>query len=214
MNHWRIIEKERWPRRDLFRFYEKFDNPCFNISVSLEAGQLHACAKERGQSFFLLCLYAILRAANMVPQMRQRVLNGNIVEYDAIAVMTPIMTGGEMFRQVWCEYAPTFDAFAAQAAPKVTEAKGGAPLVMEEHGEDFLCASCLPWVHFSSVTQAEYTFGQTVPILAWGMLKNGLIPVSCKFNHAFVDGLHASRFFAGIEKGFANPDWLWTALRV
>ena len=41
-------------------------------------------------------------------------------------------------------------------------------------------------------------------------MKNGLIPISCKFNHAFVDGLHVSRFFANIEESFASPDTLWT----
>ncbi|VTN09547.1 Uncharacterised protein [Raoultella terrigena] len=48
-----------------------------------------------------------------------------------------------------------------------------------------------------------------MPALTWGKLKNGVIPVAGKFNHAFVDGLHASRFFAAIESGFADPDALW-----
>lgn len=211
MNTYRIFDKESWPRRELFTFYQKFDDPCFNVSVSLDARQLHACAKDRGESFFLLALYAVLRAANAVPQIRQRVLADAVVEFDSIAVMTPIMTEREMFRQIWCEHAPTFAAFAAEAVPKVEAAKRGAPSPMEEHGEDFFCASCLPWLHFTSVTQAEYHFGQAIPILAWGKMQNGLIPISCKFNHAFVDGLHASRFFAHIGESFANPDALWAA---
>lgn len=211
MNTYRILSKETWPRWELFSFYRKFDDPCFNVSVSLDAHRLHACAKDRGESFFLLALYAILRAANAVPQIRQRVWGDTVAEFDAIAVMTPIMTEQEMFRQIWCEYAPTFAAFAADAAPRVAAAKRDAPSPMEEHGEDFLCASCLPWLHFTSVTQAEYHFGQAIPILAWGKMHNNCVPISCKFNHAFVDGLHASRFFAHIEKSFADPDALWAA---
>ncbi|MCC8193121.1 MAG: CatA-like O-acetyltransferase [Deltaproteobacteria bacterium] len=209
MNNFRVIDKHRWPRAELFDFYRKFDDPCFNVSVTLAGGNLYTCAKDRGESFFLLALYAILRAANAVPQIRQRVLDGAIVEFESIAVMTPVMTGREMFRQIWCEYAPSFPAFAREAGPKAKEAREGLPAPMEQHGEDFLCASCLPWLHFTSVTQAEYRFGQTVPILSWGKLQNGLIPVSCKFNHVFVDGLHVGRFFAGIEKSFADPDTLW-----
>lgn len=210
MNAYRIINQESWPRRELFDFYQKFDNPCFNVSVQIEAHELHACARDRTESFFLLALYAILRAANAVPQLKQRVIGDNIVEFEQIAVMTPIMTEQEMFRQIWCEYAPDFSVFANESAPKVKSAKREAPSPMEEHGEDFLCASCLPWLHFSAVSQAECHFGQAVPILAWGMMKNGAIPISCKFNHAFADGLHVSRFFAEIEKSFANPDSLWT----
>lgn len=209
MNTCRIIEKQGWPRTGLFDFYQQFDDPCFNISASLAGQALYDAARQRGESFFLLALYAVLRAANAVPQIRQRVIEGRIIEFERIAVMTPIMTEQELFRQIWCEYAPTFAEFAADAAPKVAGAKRNAPSPMADHGEDFLCASCLPWLHFTSVTQAEFRYGQAIPILAWGRLHNGLIPISVKFNHSFVDGLHASRFFAHIENSFTRPDTLW-----
>ncbi|MDR2550661.1 MAG: CatA-like O-acetyltransferase [Desulfobulbus sp.] len=214
MNGYRIIDKADWPRRDLFEFFHKFDNPCFNISVQLEAANLHACAKDRKTSFFLLALYAILRAANTVPQMRQRIVAGNIVEFERIAVMTPIMTEQELFRQIWCEYTPTFAAFAQENVPKVATAQRDAPVPMEDRGEDFLCASCLPWLHFTSISQAEYNFGQAVPILAWGKMKNGSIPISAKFHHGFVDGLHVGRFFAEMEQSFADPESLWRPLHI
>lgn len=210
MNSYRIIDKESWARKEHFDFYQKFANPCFNVSVPVEAHELHACARDRNESFFLLALYAILRAANAVPQIRQRIIDDNIVEFERIAVMTPIMTEQEMFRQIWCEYVSSFPDFANQTAPKAEAAKHGSPSPMENHGDDYLCASCLPWLHFSAVSQADYHFGQAVPILSWGRMKNGIIPFSCKFHHAFVDGLHVSRFFESIEQSFANPDTLWT----
>ncbi|CAK7007279.1 MAG: Chloramphenicol acetyltransferase 2 [Desulfovibrio sp.] len=212
MNTYRVIDKTTWPRRELFEFYQGFENPCLNVSVSLEAQNLYACAKGKGESFFLLALYAILRAANAVPQVRQRVVGGEPVEFDRIAAMTPIMTDQEMFHQAWCEYAPTYAAFAEQATPAVAAARKGAPGPLLNHGEDFLCASCLPWLHFTSVTQAEYAFGQAIPILAWGKLQNGHIPISCKFNHAFMDGLHISRFFRHIAEAFSAPETLWETL--
>jgi len=209
MNEYRIIDKQTWPRRELFDFYMGFDAPCFNISVSLEASALYARARERNESFFMLSLYAILRAANAVPQLRQRVFkNGPIVEFSSIAVMTPIMTDREMFNSIWCEYAPTFAEFVKEAAPKAEEARRSPVTLLQGHGEDFICANCLPWLHFTSVTQAEYGSSQAAPILSWGKLENGRVPISCKFHHAFVDGLHAARFFGHIEESFANPDTL------
>lgn len=210
MNSYRIIDKDHWPRRELFDFYQKFDNPCFNITVNVDAQELYSCSRDRRESFFQLALYAILRAANAVPQLKQRIIDGTVIEFEKIAVMSPIMTEHEMFRQIWCEYAPNFSAFANDVAPKIEDAKRGTPSPMEDHGEDFLCASCVPWVHFSSITSAEYNFGQAVPLVAWGMMKNGIIPIACKFNHSFIDGLHVGRFFDEIEKGFTNPDSLWT----
>ena len=59
------------------------------------------------------------------------------------------------------------------------------------------------------MTHAEYYVGAAVPALTWGKLKNGIIPVAGRFNHAFVDGQHASRFYAEVEYYFANPQALW-----
>ncbi len=208
MNAYRIIDLESWPRRKLFEFYRAFDAPCFNLTVKVEAEPLLAFAKAHGESFFLLSLYAILRAANHVPEFRRRVLGEEVIEFDRIAVMTPIMTEAESFRQVWCEYAPDYLAFKAEAAPLIEAAKTGVPSPLVEHGEDFLCASCVPWLHFESIVQAEYHFDQTIPILAWGKLKDGTIPVGLKLNHCFVDGLHTACFFAKLEEGFTHPETL------
>ncbi|UQZ88247.1 CatA-like O-acetyltransferase [Deltaproteobacteria bacterium Smac51] len=208
MNSYKIINKTEWPRSELFDFYQTFNDPCFHVSVSLDGQRLYEYAKGRGESFFLLTLYAILRAANLVPQMRQRVMGGDIIEFDQLAVMTPIMTGHEMFRQIWCEYAPDFAAFAQAAAPEAAAARGGNPAPLKDHGQDFLCASCLPWLHFTSISQAALDFHQAVPILGWGQLKDGKIPMSGKFNHAFVDGLHVARFYWHIEQCLARPESL------
>ena len=98
---------------------------------------------------------------------------------------------------------------AANEVPHIEAAKHTAPAPLIVNGENFFCASCLPWLHFSAMTHAEYYVGASVPALTWGKLKNGIIPVAGKFNHAFVDGLHASRFFARVEENFAQPEILW-----
>lgn len=118
MAHYRVIDKASWPRLDHFTFYRTFANPSFNLCVPVEAQQLYTCAKDRGVSFFQLALFGLLRAANAVPQLKQRLRNDDIIEYDAISVMTPIMTASEGFRQVWCDNAADFPAFSAAATPR------------------------------------------------------------------------------------------------
>ncbi len=127
MAHYRIIDTASWPRRDHFTFYRQFANPSFNLCVPIAAQRLYECAKDRRVSFFQLALYALLRAANGVPQLRQRVRNDEVIEYDSLAVMTPVMTVGEGFRQVWCDNAPEFTAFSAAATPKIVAARETSP---------------------------------------------------------------------------------------
>ncbi|MDF5745657.1 CatA-like O-acetyltransferase, partial [Klebsiella quasipneumoniae] len=92
MARYRIIDTAAWPRRAHFTFYRQFANPSFNLCVQIEAQRLYECAKDRRVSFFQLALYALLRAANGVPQLLQRVRDGEVIEYDSLAVMTPVMT--------------------------------------------------------------------------------------------------------------------------
>lgn len=107
MARYRIIDTAAWPRRDHFTFYRQFANPSFNLCVPIEAQRLYECAKDRRVSFFQLALYALLLAANGVPQLRQRVRDGEVIEYDSLAVMTPVMTVEEGFRQVWATTLPS-----------------------------------------------------------------------------------------------------------
>ncbi|MFT8973254.1 CatA-like O-acetyltransferase, family 1 [Zymomonas mobilis] len=206
---YRIIDTQTWPRKAHFDFYRQFANPCFNLCVPIEAQRLYETAKDNGVSFFQLALYAILRATNSVPQLKQRVLGDKVIEYPNIEVMTPVMTANEGFRQIWCENTADFSSFTKAVTPQIEIAKTTEAAPLRVQKENFFCASCLPWVHFSAITHAEFSFGSAVPTLTWGKLKDGKIPVACKFNHAFVDGLHASRFFMQLEALFADPDSLW-----
>lgn len=103
-----------------------------------------------------------------MPQLRQRVRDGEVIEYDSLAVMTPVMTVEEGFRQVWCDNAAEFTAFSAAATPKIVAARETSPAPLIVDGEHFICASCLPWLHFTSMTHAEYAVGAAVPALTWG----------------------------------------------
>ncbi|MCS5932954.1 hypothetical protein LNQ03_28635 [Klebsiella pneumoniae subsp. pneumoniae] len=122
------------------------------------------------------------------------------------------MTVGEGFRQVWVRQRPRVHRLQRRGTPKIVAARGTSPAPLIVDGEHFICASCLPWLHFTSMTHAEYAVGAAVPALTWGKLQNGVIPVAGRFNHAFVDGLHASRFYALVEEGFIDPERLWLPL--
>ncbi|MDO5581596.1 MAG: CatA-like O-acetyltransferase [Planctomycetia bacterium] len=209
MNEYTIIDMETWPRRKTFEFYRTFVNPSYNINVLYNILPLYEMAKAKEDSFFLLTLYAILRAANEVPQIRQRFVDGKVVQYRQLAVMTPIMTRNEEFQQVWCEYEPDFIRFKEAAIPVIEAAKAGSSGPLIGHEQDYICASCVPWLHFTGSTQADLTFEQTVPILAWGKMKEGKVPINCRLNHYFVDGLHFSRFFNKMEVSFQNPESLY-----
>jgi len=85
MSDYKIIELASWPRKELFEDYQKYAAACYNVSVKISAGRLYDYAKDNDESFFLLSLYAILRAANQVEQLRRRVVDNVPLEFDRIA---------------------------------------------------------------------------------------------------------------------------------
>ena len=170
MNDFTEIDLRSWKRRPKFEYYRTFQNQLVNLTVELDASALYHCAKSWGVSFFLLTLYAVLRAVDSVPQLRQRILpDGRVIEFRHTAVLTPVMAGEEEFSMALAEYAGTFDEFRKQAEPAVAAAKRGEfdPEVRKRN--DYFCASCVPWFSFQSLSQAALTTDQSIVILAWGV---------------------------------------------
>lgn len=210
MNRFTEIDLEHWPRREQFLYYRTFDNQLFNITLEFHAGKLHRFAKARGESFFLRTLHAILRAVDATPQMRMRVLDdGRLVEYEHLAALSPILRPDREFTMALCEYAEHFSDFLSGAAGAVATAKQGNfdPAIRQR--SDYLCASCLPSVHFLALTQAALRLDQTIVILAWGgMDREGRIPLALQLNHALVDGAHVAAFAETLEGLFDEPESL------
>ncbi len=108
---------------------------------------------------------------------------------------------------------PEFTAFSAAGHAEDCRGKRDIPGAAHRRWRAFyLRQLSASWLHFTSMTHAEYAVGAAVPALTWGKLQNGVIPVAGRFNHAFVDGLHASRFYALVEEGFNDPERLWLPL--
>lgn len=213
MNPMSVIDLETWKRRRHFEFYMGFDCSMYNITLTPGIRPLYEHAKSEGKSFFLLTLYAILKSANAVPQFRQRQLNdGRIVEFYALDVMTPVMTPDEQFTQVMLPFSQSFSEFSQTAAPFIAAAKAGE--IPQQSATtprlDFICASCLPWFSFVSISQAKLSFNhQAVPVLAWGKMTDDFkVPLSIQVHHAFVDGLHVGRFYEELEESFMHPESL------
>ncbi len=138
-----------------------------------------------------------------VPQLRQRVRNDEVIEYDSLAVMTPVMTVGEGFRQVWCDNAPSSPP-SAPRTPKIVAARE-IPGAAHRRWRAFYLRqlSAMAPLHLDDPCGICRRRGG--PRAHTGKLQNGVVPVAGRFNHAFVDGLHASRFYALVEEGLMTP---------
>lgn len=210
MNAFHEIDLKNWNRLSKFRYYRQFENQLFNITLQANAGALFRFARERRRSFFLMTLFAILKALNQVPEMRRRITEEErVIEFEHVAALTTIMTAGEEFTMALTEYADRFDEFLVRAAPAVEAAKQGKFDPEGRKRNDYICASCVPWYGFSALSQAALSLKQSIVILAWGKMNDdGMIPISLQLNHALVDGIHVGHFLKFTEENFSHPERL------
>ena len=78
----KYIDLTNYPRRSHYEFFKSYAYPYMGITANVDVTELVNYAKAKGGSTFLACLWAAANAANAIPELRQRMVEDGIVEYD------------------------------------------------------------------------------------------------------------------------------------
>ena len=205
---YKVIDMETYPRRDQFELFNSYAYPYMGLTVNVDITDFLRKVKEREADFFLSFCWCVYRAANAVPEFKQRIKDGKIVEYpEALMSTTLSMPDGNY---CYCDFdcKLPFEEYL----PKAREAKR---LAIErgkiEEYEDVdasLFCSCVPWLNYSALVQPVPQPADSNPRITWGKYfeQNGriLIPLSTLCNHALMDGRHLSLFYAALDKALGE----------
>ena len=207
----RVIEQESWPRREHFHLYSEFEFPHVNICVQLDITELWANRARAGTSPTITLVYAITKAANRIPELRQRIRDEKIVEHEVIHPLITVLGDNDLFGVVTLTYEACFTTFASNAAESIAKAKESTSLnefPHDQEGEfardDLLSITILPWLAFTSFAITRKPSVDCIPLLAFGKVQAAgdryLLPFFVNFHHALADGLHVARFIKYIEE--------------
>lgn len=210
----KIIDRSIWKRKDNYSFFETFLNPCISVTSEVICTEARRKAKEKGQSFFLYYLYAMLKAANEIEEFRYRIMEDKqIVLYDKVDVLTPICINEDgQFSTVRIPWNEDFETFHETARQLIKDAaKDVDPYAYtreekksEDDKYDVILVSATPDLYFTSMTHTqEFREGSPYPLTNVGkaVMREGnlVIPISINVHHGFVDGKHISDFFRKVE---------------
>lgn len=208
-----IIDIDTWERRDNYGFFRTYLNSWYSVTTEIDCTEASAAARRSGHSFFLYYLYAVLRSANEVNELRYRTdKNGQVVFHDRVDIISPIAVPGKTFYTVRIPYHENFERFYAEAHALITDIpENGDPYhaekeLMQQGDYDVVHLSAVPKMFFTSITytgcrsrqrlqSSAVTVGKVVP-----RGERLVFPLSIYVNHAFVDGSHLASFFGKIEK--------------
>ena len=204
---------KNWPRRDHFELFNTFDYPHFCICANVDLTAFYPMVKQRGISFTVAVVYLIARTANAIPEFRQRIRAGEVVEHDIVHPSTTFLTTDDLFSFCFLEYDEDFSTFAVRSTEKIAQLRKN-PTIKEESLEDNqLYMTSIPWVSFTSIMHPLKLYpADSVPRFAWGkFFEEGnkiKMPLSVQGHHALIDGIHAGRFYEKIQDYLDEPETL------
>jgi chloramphenicol O-acetyltransferase type A len=201
----RTIEITNPHQKKHFEFFREMNHPHFGVSANVEIGGWLAMARREGLRIAPTLVHLLAGVCNEIPELRRRIRGDEIVEHDVVHPAFSVPTDvADAFSFCHVDFNPDLRAFVTEAVERSEEMRT-APVFEDDPGrDDYLFMSALPWISFTSVQHAmQYHPHDCVPRISWGKFfeteGRTMMPLSLQAHHALVDGVHAGRFFEGVE---------------
>jgi chloramphenicol O-acetyltransferase type A len=200
------IDLTSWKRREHFLLFRDAVQPFFAMTVEIDVTALRSrCDSDDGPPFSIAAFYAVLRAANDTEAFRLRLRGDRAWLHDTVGLTTTVLRDDTTFGFARFESADTLEEFILSAREELSRVKHLAPLEIPEPGDDALIYhSTIPWLRFTSFTNAIGKHDDSVPRVVFGRCtREGLsvaMPVSVEVHHALVDGIDVARFVERLQQ--------------
>ena len=148
----RRIDLDHWERREHFELFRQYGFPFFSITTNIDITPLRKALKERAPSFTVGFVYMLARAANAVPQFRQRIRESEVIEHKIVHPGLTVLCEGDVFRFCFLRYLDGFERFAVEATQGMEETRMAGSLCEAPGHDDLLYLTALPWFSFSGMT--------------------------------------------------------------
>lgn len=199
-----VIDWAAYPRQAHFDYFNTMADPYAGVTVEVEAARFLAACERKTLPFFLSFLYCAGRAANRVPQLRQRILDGRPVEFRHCDTSHTVMRADGTYSYCRLNCMQPFEDYLPAALLRQDEARESGSLDDGEDALSLLFISTLPWLRYTAIRQPVPSPADSNPRITWGRYTQSggqvLLPVTLLANHALVDGAHMAAFYAALEE--------------
>lgn len=202
----KTIDPAAGPRSDTFHYFRDFDNPYFNLCGLLDSTRLTQTTQSKRLGLTVPLFYVALRAANAQSELRQRFTADEVVEFPVVHGGSTVLLQNQSFSFAYFDYQSDFPSFYDIARTSLEAVrKSTAPFAPQDHRQDLIHFSSIPWFAFTSISHARnWRQRDAIPKITFG--KNSLlgdryqIPISVEVHHALVDGYHVGRFLNSVQE--------------
>jgi chloramphenicol O-acetyltransferase type A len=193
-----------WNRKEHFNFFKGFDEPYYGVTVKLDCTKAYHYCKANGFSFYNYYLHKTLAAVNSLPNFKYRIEGEEVFEYQRIDASTTVLRDDQTFGFSDIIFKEDLNEFNKGAKAEIERVKNTTGLFTTTQSAHEIHFSALPWLDFTSVSQAtNFKSTTSCPKVSVGKLvtegDKKLMAFSVHVHHALVDGYHLGLFFEKLQ---------------
>ncbi|MFD2147775.1 CatA-like O-acetyltransferase [Mucilaginibacter antarcticus] len=198
------LDIDNWNRKEHFNFFKGFDEPYYGVTVKLDCTVAYNYCKLKDLSFYNYYLHKTLATVNDIPNFKYRIEGDEVFIYDRIDASTTVLRDDYTFGFSDIIYHEDFHEFNLAAKDEIERVKQTRGLFTTAQSAHEIHFSVLPWMDFTSVSQAtNFKSGTSCPKVSVGKLvydgNKKLMAFSVHVHHALVDGYHLGLFFEKLQ---------------
>lgn len=203
--NFRYLDMNLYKRKSHFDYFSSLAYPYVGLTANVDITRLLAAVKQKQLPLFLTLNYCVARAANSVPELRQRIIDGRIAEYDSCRTSHTVSLEDGTYCYCTLSAAMPFSSYL----PCAVETQEAAKLLRstdDKSGDhhELLFISSLPWLSYTALINPVPAPADSNPRITWGKyFTEGaatLLPLTLLCNHALVDGLHIAQFYESLSR--------------
>ncbi len=187
--NYKYLDMQTYKRKEHFDYFRSMAYPYVGVTANVDISELLSKIRKGRLPFFFTVCYCVSRAANGIPEFRQRIRDGVIIEFDRCRTSHTVALEDDTYCYCTLEDGMPYSGYVRYAEKEQEKAKrAGTIEETEDEADGMFFISTLPWI--------------------WGKYfrQEGreLLPVSVLCHHALVDGKHIAEFYRLLEEEFAE----------
>ena len=198
----REVNPQETSRAEAFALWMQSPKPMVTLMKTMNVSRLRKVSRKTRMKFNMLLCWCIGKAASTIDEFYLLPENGKLYKYDKLAINIVVnnVKGGinlcdVPFSEDIRQFSADYTALTAQCAQNCTNTALEDCMIVG--------TSALPQMELDCIVN-QYSGRYNDPFLAWGRYRKGLfkttLPISLQFHHAQMDGAHACRFLANLQK--------------
>ena len=207
----KIIDTEKWNRKEHFEFFSKMASPYFGIVTEVDCTIAYEKAKEKERSFFACYLHQSMAAINSVEELKLRIVDYQVVLFDKINAGCTIGRADGTFGFAFVNFSENFETFNNELQEEISAVQNstGLRLNNDDIKKDLIRHSTLPWTSFTGLLHpTDFDKTESVPKVTFGKfsIREGrkYLPVSIEAHHGLADGFHLAKYLNEFQKLLDN----------